>query len=567
MTHQRLPARPDAGHLKKQAKSLLALYRSHDAAAFQRFRAGLPSAKGKDDATLAAQGLRLHDAQSCIAREYGFASWTELQGFVAARRALVDGGDPAKAVLHWLGLVYAGDISGGTNRARPSVALRLLQHHPALLAGASDDPYLACATGDEAVLRRASAQDPGWVHRAGGPLKLPPLVAVTHSGLLQLPGHRERLIACARYLLAAGASPDQSVGNRWPPASLQAPAEAERLSALYGAAGRNLDPVLTKLLLDAGAHPDDNESLYHSLDQPECTRLLLEAGARVTGTNAMYRVLDLDDLGTLQLLLAHGGAANEPPPGPPTSDWGSLLLWAIRRRRSPAHIAALLAAGARPDARTQDGTPARTVALRYGLTEVAQLLHDATAQTSGPGPAPLGTDEAFIAACARGDEAAARTIKAAHPGIIGTLDATQLRLLPELAAQQGCGAAVRTMVMLGWPIEERGGDWDASALNQAVFLGDAALARFLLEHGADWRALHGFGDNASGTLSWASLNEPVPGGDWVGCAQALVAHGMPTARPDPEGTEDGAVLLGGRRSRFSEEVADYLLGLPTTAQA
>ena len=37
------------------------------------------------------------------------------------------------------------------------------------------------------------------------------------------------------------------------------------------------------------------------------------------------------------------------------------------------------------------------------------------------------------------------------------------------------------------------------------------------------------GDNACGTLGWASLNEPVDGGDWVGCARALLDHGMPGA--------------------------------------
>ena len=93
--YKRLPARPDTRHLKKQAKDLLALYRSNDAAALQRFRTALPAAAGKSDTTLAAQGLRLHDAQSCIAREYGFASWADLQGFVTARRAVMD--DPARA--------------------------------------------------------------------------------------------------------------------------------------------------------------------------------------------------------------------------------------------------------------------------------------------------------------------------------------------------------------------------------------------------------------------------------------------------------------------------------------
>ena len=72
-------------------------------------------------------------------------------------------------------------------------------------------------------LREAAHRDPGWLQRAGGPLGLPPLVAVTHSCLLRLPEFAEPLRACARWLLDAGADPLQTVGNRWPPASLQAP--------------------------------------------------------------------------------------------------------------------------------------------------------------------------------------------------------------------------------------------------------------------------------------------------------------------------------------------------------
>jgi len=547
---KRMPARPDLGHLKKQAKELLALYRSNDPTATTRFREALPAAAGKSDAAIAALGLRLHDAQSCIAREYGFVSWTDLQGFVLARRSQAD--DPAKAVLQWLRLVYAGDIAGGVNRARPALALRLLEESPGLLG---DDPILACAIGNEAPIRQAIERDAGWVNRAGGSLSLPPLVAVAHSGLLQLPDYQERLRNCAKRLLDAGADPNQSAGNRWPPASLAAPDESERLSALYGAAGQNRDAALTRLLLDAGADPNDGESLYHSLETPACTKLLLEAGARVAGTNALYRVLDLADVQTLRLLLAHGGNANEPPMGPPTSDWGSLLLWAIRRRRSPAHIEALLAAGADPSATTSDGTSAYTAALRFGLPEVASLL-----QKAGGGT-PIPVDEAFIAACAQGDEATARGIQSAHPSIVGSLSEAQLRLLPELAAQ-GCADAVKLMVKLGWPIATRGGDWDASALNKAVFRGDAGLVRFLLEHGASWEERHGFGDNACGGLSWASCNEPEGEGDWLGCAEALVAHGMPTAQPDPESPD--SVLIGGRRYVFSDEVTDFLLSASAT---
>ncbi|WGT65825.1 ankyrin repeat domain-containing protein [Variovorax paradoxus] len=550
---KRIPPRPDVGQLKKQAKELLTLYRRGDPAAMRRFREFLPAARSKQDKDLLAMSLRLHDAQSCLAREHGFPSWADLQLFVHARRALAD--DPNLAVRRWLTLVYAGDVAGGNNAHRPAVAERLLTENPTL---AGDDPYLACAVGDEAGLRRATLHDPAWVHREGGPLRLPPLVAVTHSGLARRPGFRERLRDCASFLLAAGASPSQSVGNRWPPASLEAPSATERLSALYGAAGKAFDPELTRLLLEAGADPNDGESLYHSLEAPACTKLLLDAGARIAGSNAMYRALDLDDASALQVLLDHGGDPNEPPQGPPASDWGSPLLWAIRRRRSLVHFQALLAAGARANARTPDGVSAHTLALRFGQVEVAELL-----ERAGAGREPLAADEAFAAACARGDAESARAIQQAHPGLIDTLDDARLRMLPELAAQ-GCVAAVKVMATCGWPLEIRGGDIDASALNHAVFRGDAALTRFLLERGADWRTLHGFDDNVCGTLSWASLNQPIEGGDWVGCAEALCAHGLPPVRPDPNGSD--IVLIGEGRYRFADDVTDALLAAAAARQ-
>jgi hypothetical protein len=93
------------------------------------------------------------------------------------------------------------------------------------------------------------------------------------------------------------------------------------------------------------------------------------------------------------------------------------------------------------------------------------------------------------------------------------------------------------------------------------------MTRFLLQHGASWREMHAFDDDASGTLGWASVNEPEPGGDWLGCAEALVAHGMPGAEPGP--ANSGTVVVDGRRKRFSDEVTDFLLGAsrPPTPQS
>jgi len=425
----------------------------------------------------------------------------------------------------------------------------MLAEHPDLVAR---DAWLACAIGDEASVRLAAANDPAWINRPGGPLQLPSLVALTHSSLLLLGEFRANLHRCARFLLEAGADPNQRIGNRWPPASLDEPDDRNMLSALYGAAGRNHDAELTRMLLDAGADPNDGESLYHSLENPcACTRLLLEHGARVTGSNALYHVLDFDNVAALELLLKHGGDPNEPARNAPLADWGTPLLWAIRRRRSRRCIEALLDAGANPSATTPQGVSAYRLALQFGLGEVADLLREVTAAE------PLTEEELFVAACARGDEAEARRIRSQRPDLPGSLSAQQLRLLPDMAAEGG-DAGVRLMVRLGWPIAVHGGDWDASALNHAVFRGDAALTRYLLEHGATWTEQHGYGDNACGSLSWASLNEPVEGGDWAACARALLDHGLPRAIPDRDDPE--WVLIGGRRKLFSDEVREVLLG-------
>jgi Lon protease-like protein len=79
-----LPVRPNLEHLKSQAKDLLDALRRKEPEALERFREALPAARGADDTKLAAMELALHDAQSVIAREYGFASWAELRAHVEA---------------------------------------------------------------------------------------------------------------------------------------------------------------------------------------------------------------------------------------------------------------------------------------------------------------------------------------------------------------------------------------------------------------------------------------------------------------------------------------------------
>src|SRR6266849_1480705 len=140
---KRLPDRVNLDHLKKQAKDLIRLYRSRDAQAIARFRHALPAAADHSDDEIASLKFRLHDAQSCVAREYGFASWSDLRRYVEVQSA--SHSDRAARTLHWLRLVYPGEVAGTVNRAAPRVAVRVLAENPDLIASG---PHVACAIGD-----------------------------------------------------------------------------------------------------------------------------------------------------------------------------------------------------------------------------------------------------------------------------------------------------------------------------------------------------------------------------------------------------------------------------------
>lgn len=535
-----LPARPNIDYLKRQAKDLLSAVRRGDIHAIQRLKAALPSASSlRSDQT---DRIRLHDAQSCIAREYGFTSWISLRHFVEMSRARAS--DRAKLEADFANAAYAGDITGGMNRSRPERAASYLQ----LLAERGPlDRWIMCACGNVDAVAEILRNDPEWIERPEGPLALPPLVAATHSGFGQLPKYRDGIRDVVDLLLEAGVDPNQSVGRRWPPASPAQPSAEHRLSALYGSAGVNHDAKITQALLDAGADPNDGESLYHALEAPDTAILeqLLQAGVRVEGTNALYRALDFDNINLFRTLLSYAIPLDD-------QLLGQLLIWAIKRRRSVAHAKELLDAGANPNTISKDGTSAQLMALRRGLQDVAVLLRSSGAQDS------LSDADLFLAACAAGDDESAFRLRAKNPDFPINLDEARLKLLPELAAT-GSGAAVMTMVRLGWPIDVRGGDWDASALNQSVFRGDAKMTEFLLANGASWTEQHGYGDNVCGTLNWASLNEPTEDGDWLECARALVAHGMPGAMRDP--SNPNCVLVDKVQRQFSDDVTAYLLSV------
>jgi len=94
-----LPDRPHLDVPKREARELLADWRTGDGDALERIRHRHPRFATSDDQAIATAPFRLADAQLVIAREYGFAHWAEL-------KQRIDANSPARALAF---AIRAGD--------------------------------------------------------------------------------------------------------------------------------------------------------------------------------------------------------------------------------------------------------------------------------------------------------------------------------------------------------------------------------------------------------------------------------------------------------------------------
>lgn len=367
-------------------------------------------------------------------------------------------------------------VLAATNR-QPARAEAMLAARPEI----ADDDWARL------VLGRGWDGDP---NAPGGPRGWAPLLYVCHSCFPSA--------VLAQDLLARGADPNASFEN-----------EYGAMSALYGAAGVAHDPELTRVLLEAGADPDDGESLYHATEarEPDCLRLLLEHGATTSGTNALAHALDDDRIEHVRLLLEAGADPSE----------GALVAHAVRRGRGPEFVRLLAEHGADPD-RPGGETWRGDVPRRTPYQQARLRGRDDTAETLVALGASIGVDPAdeAVEALARGRRPASRLPKDLDP------DAQEVIVLAALRGHlkvvvEAVGPDFRGVV---------GGSPAGSLLHHAAWVGSPALVRELLEGGAD--PAGGAGPEEGTPLAWAahgSQYHGLEGRDYVAVAELLAEAG------------------------------------------
>jgi ankyrin repeat protein len=366
------------------------------------------------------------------------------------------------------------------------LAEAILAAHPEL---ARADIHASAILGDDAAVRRFIALDAANATAMGGPHGWDALTHLCFSRYLRLDRERsEGFVRAATALLDAGAS----ANTGWREMNHQPEPEWE--SALYGAAGVAHHAELTRLLLERGADPNDNEVPYHApeTDENGALRVLVESGKLSDDSLAtmLLRKADWHDYEGIKYLLEHGADPNH------LTHWHlTALHQAMRRDNALENIDALLDHGGDPTlANRRDGRSAVSIAARRGRGDVL-----ASFERRGI-PIKLEGVEKLIAACARNDETAVRAVADHEPQLVRELVAEGGTLLAEFAGTANMDG-VRLLLDLGVNVAAlyEGGDGyfdiaeKSTALHVAAWRSYAAVVRLLLERGAPVDARDGQG--------------------------------------------------------------------------
>jgi ankyrin repeat protein len=347
--------------------------------------------------------------------------------------------------------------------------------------------HAAAILGDDATVRQFIQLDPQNAIAKGGPRNWDALTHLCFSRYLRLDRARsDGFVRAAAALLDAGAS----ANTGWYETNHQPKPEWE--SALYGAAGIAHHPELTRLLLERGADPNDEETVYHTPETYDnrALKLIVETGKLTEESLSLMliRKHDWHDYEGVKWLLEHGADPNH-------NRWRGFraIHHAIARDNDLRIIELLFDHGADPMAVTQ-GLTAAARAARRGRGDVLESLERRRIPFELPGV------ERLIAACARNDATTVRSIIEHEPTLVTEVVQQGGKLLAEFSGNGNSGG-VRHLLELGVdvdaPFAEGDGYWDvapnSTALHVAAWRAQHATVRLLIERGAAVDARDGKG--------------------------------------------------------------------------
>jgi ankyrin repeat protein len=270
-----LPDNPSVNHLREQARSLQRRVSSGDPRGVELVRRHHP----KPDIALAhaPDGFALHDAQVTVARGYGFSGWPALVHYLDIAADL--GVDPSRIdedTLSEADRFCALAVLRYTDTDAPprrAAAAAMIAAEPAL---ADRHVWAAAAAADPLALSSLLSERRDLSMTAGGPFGWVPLMYLCYSRV-DIGRTQSQVVTAATILLQAGADPN--AGYLW--RGMSTPFTV--LTGVFGEGEQGprrqprhpFAPDLATLLLEWGAHPVDQQTLYNRMFRPDDSHLEL----------------------------------------------------------------------------------------------------------------------------------------------------------------------------------------------------------------------------------------------------------------------------------------------------
>jgi ankyrin repeat protein len=480
MAPKQLPPRPNLDQLKHQAKEL------------QR----------------SAQ-IPLHEAQTRLAREYGFTSWNSLH-------------DHVEAVTLEFGAAVDAFIEAATDERRER-AERILALHPGIPKASL---HAALVLGEAEEVEARLARDPSLALKAGGVRGWAPIHYVCYTSMAhESPARAQGLAVIAKALIARGVDPN----TRFPWLHHDV-----RRPVLWGASRHVRSLPLVEALLDAGADPNDGVTLplAASAGDIPVLDLLRARGANVDqawatdGATALYTILNWSRTPDGVLWLLEHGA----DPNAVFVENGETPLHVAARAWDVPLVEAMAQRGADIERKRADGRTPYAVAELNGNRAVADWL-----RARGASP-ELSAVDRMVAACSRGDRKAAEELLAKSPTLREQITDDHYIALHQ-AAERNDVRALEAMLACGFDPNRPDQSIGKTALHSAAMEGWPEAVRMLLAHGA---SVHARDREFKGQpLIWAAegSRQGREGRDFVAVGKLLLAAGSPV---DWQTTEEPA---------------------------